>query len=382
MSKVSRKTIRNGQPAPADGVDRPIGKGVVSIKEIARLAGVSIGTVDRVVHQRGRVAPQTAERVRDVIAATGYRPNMFASQLSRGRIYRFGVLMPEPSQDSEFWRLPWRGIEKAATELRTHHVEVIPFFFDKYCREHSVFAEHFHRILADPPDGLLISPVFPEWMRPLLGRLPAECPYVFFDSNLPGTTPIAAIVQDSFQSGVLAARLTDLLIGGRGRVALLQVAPTDFHLLERARGFLDYFSTRPDVRCDLHDVEGDRLDESFRTAMRRALAGRAQVKCVFVTNALTFRAAEYLVEHPTVQRPGVIGYDLIPANIRQVEAGMIDFLIDPRPELQGYLGLYTLYRRVVLHEVVPPLVPMPIDIVTRENLAYAAAAGSSESRGH
>ena len=45
----------------------------VTIKDIARLAGVSVGTVDRVLHNRGRVSPKTLEKIMAVLKKNGYR---------------------------------------------------------------------------------------------------------------------------------------------------------------------------------------------------------------------------------------------------------------------------------------------------------------------
>jgi LacI family transcriptional regulator len=64
----------------------------VTIKEVAREAGVSTQTVSRVLNDRPDVAPETYERVRQVIAATGYHPNMLARSLIQGRTHILGVV--------------------------------------------------------------------------------------------------------------------------------------------------------------------------------------------------------------------------------------------------------------------------------------------------
>ena len=65
---------------------------MITIKEIASKAGVSPGTVDRVLHNRGRVSKESAERVRLVAREAGYVPNLFAKRLKEGRSLVFGVL--------------------------------------------------------------------------------------------------------------------------------------------------------------------------------------------------------------------------------------------------------------------------------------------------
>ncbi len=64
----------------------------VTIKEVARAAGVSTQTVSRVLNDRPDVAPETYERVQRVIADTGYHPNMLARSLIQGRTHVLGVV--------------------------------------------------------------------------------------------------------------------------------------------------------------------------------------------------------------------------------------------------------------------------------------------------
>ena len=64
----------------------------MTIKEVARAAGVSTQTVSRVLNNRPDVAFETLERVRRIIADTGYTPNMLARSLTQGRSHIIGVV--------------------------------------------------------------------------------------------------------------------------------------------------------------------------------------------------------------------------------------------------------------------------------------------------
>jgi len=68
-----------------------------TVKEIARLAGVSIGTVDRVLHDRGEVSAATKAKIHTIIAALGYEPNMLARQLARNKVYTFRAPTKTPA---------------------------------------------------------------------------------------------------------------------------------------------------------------------------------------------------------------------------------------------------------------------------------------------
>ena len=66
----------------------------ITITQIAKLAGVSRGTVDRVIHQRGRVAPEVEKRIRDIM--DDYHPNMLGRALAVSKtLLTIGMIMIE-----------------------------------------------------------------------------------------------------------------------------------------------------------------------------------------------------------------------------------------------------------------------------------------------
>ncbi len=77
---------------------------MITIKDIAKLSDVSIGTVDRVIHKRGFVSSDTKEKVEWAIKELKYTPNIYARQLKLSKKYKFGVLMPELHQDAYYWQ--------------------------------------------------------------------------------------------------------------------------------------------------------------------------------------------------------------------------------------------------------------------------------------
>ena len=176
-----------------------------SIKDIARKARVSIGTVDRVLHDRGRVSEKTRVRVQRIISQFGYKPNIYGRNLSLGKLFLFGVIMPKLTQDSGYWHIPANGIEQAHRQLGAANVRILYFHFDRY--SDSAFELAFRQAMNSNLDGCLIAPVLPDVARRLVSTIPAKLPYVFFDSTLPESNALASIGQDSFQSGVLAANL-------------------------------------------------------------------------------------------------------------------------------------------------------------------------------
>src|SRR6201985_1281654 len=66
----------------------------LTLRDIARQAGVSLATVDRVLHNRPGVRPDTIRRVKAAVERNGFQPHVAAAELARGRIRRFAFVMP------------------------------------------------------------------------------------------------------------------------------------------------------------------------------------------------------------------------------------------------------------------------------------------------
>ncbi len=341
---------------------------MVSIKDIAKRANVSIGTVDRVMHNRGRVSDETKARVLRVVEQLSYRPNIFARNLSLDRMFHFAVLMPRLAQDSGYWRIPANGIDRAAQELSIQRIRLQYYFYDRYSERS--FEGAFRKALAGKPAGLLIAPVLQAVAARMLSEVPKNIPYVFFDSTIPSVGNLSAIGQDSYQSGLLAANLMLTVMHGGGMVAVVRVKPTDFHIEERLRGFLSRIKEHPGITHKLYDVDSHQGEELFSSTASQILKENLELGGVFVSNAWTHPIARRIHADATRGSVCVVGYDLVPKNCRCVESGLISFLISQRPEMQGYEGIYCLYEHVVLREKVKSTITIPIDILTRDNLKY------------
>jgi len=341
---------------------------MITLKEIAEKADVSIGTVDRVLHNRGKVAPDKELRIRRILKELNYRPNVFARNLVLRKTFRFGVLMPGPEQDSGYWRIPVKGIERAQRELHSQKVKVEYFFYDKFLEKS--FLDEFDRLLGSNLDGLLIAPVLSRAAGQVVGRISGQLPYVFFDSNIPDAACLSTIGQDAFKSGILSGKLMHTLAQAGGCIAVIRLLPEDYHIDNRVNGFREYFRDRPGFRIKTYEANGGWGEEEFRALVGRMLGENEDLRGVFVTNVCVHKIAEQIAAFPQFAGVRLIGYDLIEKNVRYLKEGVIDYLISQRPDIQGYQGIYSLYNWVVLLAKVREKIMMPLDIVTAENIEY------------
>jgi len=342
---------------------------MATLKEIADQAKVSIGTVDRVIHRRGRVATETSRRIQKIIRDLDYKPNILARSLSSSKSYLFGVLLPLPEQDGFYWELPLTGIKKAQEELEIYKVKINYFYYDKYS-ETSLKKAFLSAIQHSPqPDGLLIAPVLSQAMEKLIHQIPEKLPYIFLDSYIPNSKCSAYIGEDSFQSGLLSAKLMNMLVKGSGTVAVMDVLPFDYHIQDRIQGFQSYFAQNGKIILTMCQVDA-RKPQSFVEAAKKVIQDHQNLVGIFIPTACSFYIAEAMMSHGSNHKVFIIGYDLVKQNVACLQKGMIDFLISQRSEMQGYTSIYKLYKKVVLKESIESQVLMPLDIITQENLKY------------
>lgn len=337
----------------------------MTVKEIAELAGVSIGTVDRVLHNRGRVSRGTRERIEEIIKDSGFSPNPIARRLKRNREYRFYALVPQLSQDSGYWGQARQGILEAADEITSMGVVSQILEFDRY--DATSFHRATKRVLESPCDGILLPPIMPDESRAFINTIEGKIPYVFFDAHLPDTHPLVTIGQDSFRGGHLAGRLASLFAQGqRGTFAIMTAHTEDYHIKRRREGFLDFASS-----AGYTVVLRENVDLEKELLVNKELEDLAiqypDLLGVFVTSASAHRLAQAAWEFRKKRPLVVIGYDLVLENHRLLLEGKIDAIISQRPEYQGRRGLLDLYRSIVLGRAVQSSVEIPLDVYIREN---------------
>jgi len=342
---------------------------MATLNEIARKADVSVGTVDRVLHNRGRVSKETRKKVLKIVKEIGYRPNILARSLSLKKTYTFGVLVPIPDQDGRYWELPISGMQRALDELKLYNLEASMFTYDKYSA--SSFHEACQNVdsAVNKLDGLVIAPVLSKASEQFISHLPENMPYVFIDSYIPDSRCIAYIGQDSFQSGILAAKLMQMMVH-KGKVVVMHILPIDYHIDDRVRGFQLCIQKNNNLSISMIDVDREIDTDIFANVSEKILHNRNDVSGIFVPSACAHQVAETLVRLNRSDDIVLIGYDLVEENRKYLKTNAIDFLISQRPALQGYQSIYSLYRHVILNEPVDEKVVVPMDILTQDNVDY------------
>jgi LacI family transcriptional regulator len=152
------------------------------IKDIANLASVSIGTVDRVLHERGEVADKTRKKVLKIAKELKYSPNLMAQALKSKKRFQLVSLLPEPTEDNTFWSKHPQGLTRAMNELDQFPVSLTQVTFDMLNEDD--FQQKADEVLDLRPDGVILAPIFKAESIVFCDRLVKEkIPFVFVISE-------------------------------------------------------------------------------------------------------------------------------------------------------------------------------------------------------
>lgn len=177
----------------------------IRIRDVAEMANVSRGTVDRVLHNRGHVDPDVEKRILTIIKKLDYKPSRAAQQLSlRKRDIKLGLITRTDANG--FWSNLLRGVNEAAAELDEYGITTELRFFDRFLPEEQL--EQVNELVDLGISALIIVPLNDERIRRRLMELQdAGISVILINSEISDFAPFCYVGSDYYESGRTAAGL-------------------------------------------------------------------------------------------------------------------------------------------------------------------------------
>lgn len=344
----------------------------VTIFDVARLAGVSKGTVDRVLHNRGEVSARTAEKVRAAIRELDYTTNVYASNLGFHGSRTFSFIIPK-SVEGEYWHKLSKGVAIASERLAPMGAVVEKEFFDQY--DTSSFTDACNKVLSREPSGVVMVPLFKKEASEFAAALKERSiPYACIDTKIDDDGYLVYYGMDKYNSGVLcAALLTERLEPSQvDRVLVVRIRRNvkgeSDSTVERRKGFKD-FMTKEFPDCVIDTVFINPSDQSqVNAVLAEYFAAHPDVKLVVMFNSRVYMLGDYLLKHSDPARR-VVAFDDLDGNFDLLRKGGVTVLICQRTEDQAVQSVTALATSVIMHSL--PSVRdnyVHMEILTRYNI--------------
>lgn len=338
----------------------------ITIKEIAQKAEVSIGTVDRVLHDRGRVAQKTKDRILEIAKKGNYSSNVYARNLKLNRTYEIAVVLPD---DNPYWDKHRAGIDRAIGEF-----SAMGFTQQEYVvsvQNEETRAAAIKEALASEPDGVVLSPnMLTKGGEAAQMLQDTKVPYVFVDATMEGTDYLTFVGQDTHQSGIMAGNILSNPYDTEFCLWIVTLSKADLQnkaINKRIKGLESYYARQRDIEITKINLETERW--SMAELKVRLLQEDKPVH-LFLPHSKSHLVIDEIHAIRKQANMRIVGYDLVEANVNALKNGWIDYLIDQQPIKQGYLAVEALYKHLILKSEVTKNQYLPLDIITKENLMY------------
>lgn len=342
------------------------------IKDIALKAGVSVGTVDRVLHDRPNVSKEAREKVEKVLKEINYQPNAYASALAYNKSYTFYSLTPLHTREV-YWDEVERGARKAVERLRDFHISMEQIHYRRFDPDH--FRQQSQLLLEQNPAGVVLVPSELSVTRELTDELHArDIPFILLDSYMPDLAPLSFYGQDAFKSGYFAAKMLMLVAGKETQIMLMKQTHNgrveSKQQANREVGFRHYMADHfPQIEIIDLELPVEREEKGYDAILRDFFNGHPGIHHCVTLCSKAYLVADWLLR-TNRRNTQIMGYDVVERNRRCLKEGAISFLIAQHAYLQGYSCVDTLFRAIVLKKKVPNINYMPIELLTIDNVDF------------
>ena len=316
----------------------------VTAQQIAELAGVSRGTVDRALHNRGRVTPEVAAKIHKIAAELGYKPNLIGQALVKSRReFKLGAIL----QSTETPTMQYRACRRAARRRGacrlgrgTDHARKPRAWIPKWCL--NTLKSWFHRACRD-------------WLsRRTTRRRSRQCidelyeqgiPVITLNSDAPGSRRLAFIGMGNYRAGQTAAGLLRLMLPEGGKVLPLAGHLNNTAHNNRLNGFMDTINSETGNEIELLAFQPcfDR-DDYAHEITQHALRANPDLTGIYVASNGQVGACAAVEEEGRKGKVKVVAFDLNPMNMELLQSDSLSFVLDQKAfEQQGYRPPFLLF---------------------------------------
>ncbi len=296
-----------------------------TVHDVAREAGVSLATVDRVLNDRPGVRAATVSKVKDAVRALGYSRDVAAANLARQRSYRFAFVLPEAT--SSFLRSvhaaiedvrPTSLIDRVSLEVRS------PPAFDPHAIARSIAA-----LQDGAVDGIAVMSAESPQVRDALKRASEHgVETVAVISDLPSTDRRYFVGIDNIAAGRTAGRLMGRFLNRiDGRVVAIAGSMMARDHLERRLGFDQVIGRDFSNLETLPSLEGHDDPDEVYTLVGNAFRNFNDIAGVYCFGGGVTGMLRALDDLGVGDKVVVIAHELTPAARDALAAGTLDAVI-------------------------------------------------------
>lgn len=338
---------------------------MATIKEIATLAGVSRGTVDRVLNHRGDVNPQTEEKILQIIRDLDYRPNKAGIVLAaQKKNLKLGVVLL--GVGNPFFDDVLSGVHEKEQELAGYNCSILVRQTEYSLKQQ---LDAIDSLLSEGIDGLAISPYNDRAVRDKINSLSEQgIPVVTLNTDIENSSRLAYVGSNFYRSGEAAGGLMHLMTRGEVRVGIVSGSRDILCHTERIAGFSHIIASYPNIRI-VDTVNNNDDDQVSCELTKKLLADHPEINAFYFTAGGVYGGCQAIEAFTRKNDMTVITNDMVPTTREYMQKGLIAATICQQPLQQGSQPLSLLFTYLTTGE--KPAAEnnyVDVEIRIRENL--------------
>ncbi|WP_170017506.1 LacI family DNA-binding transcriptional regulator [Starkeya sp. ORNL1] len=344
-------------------MSRPLSR--ITLQDVAREAGVSLATADRVLNGRTGVRGVTAEKVQAAVARLGYRPNLAAARLARGETYRFCFVLPVGS--NVFMRQLAEQVASTADWVAAQNAYIDTLRVDVFAPE--TLAAALEGLIGHYDGVAVVALDHPQVRAAIDDLVDAGIAVVTLVSDVPSSQRFHYVGIDNIAAGRTAATLLGRFAGGRtGAVGLILGTPALRDHAERQFGFMQVMAGEYPALHVLPPVQSLDEDDRAHAVTEAMLRAHPDLVGLYNVGAGNRGVATAITGTNRGSDLVFVGHDLTDDTRRFLLRGVMDAVINQDAGHQSRSAARVLLARCSGEPLMTEQERIRIDIFVRDNL--------------
>jgi len=338
----------------------------VTVKDIARISGFSIGSVDRAIHNRPGINSVTREKILGLCEEQGFRINRFAQSLSR-KSYRLVAVIPD--KGDEFYHVVEQGLLQAAEELSDLNVSLkITKTKTLGYKEENLLLKQY---LEEGYSGIAVCAGHMTRLNPMINKVvSAGIPVVTMATDAPDSKRTATVAVPPRKTGAVAGAYMGRFIHTPGTVCVLSGSNEVMDHRYKAEGFLNEIKRSWPHLTVGEVIETHEDPKRLAAAVETAWNRYPDLKGLYLVTYGGHFCGQKLEEMGIQDKVTFISTDIYRRLWPFLERGTVDMLVHQNPFRQGFQAVHLLFDSLTGKD--PDLVRQRVfpEFIIRENLEF------------
>lgn len=324
---------------------------MITSNDIAKAAGVSRGTVDRVLHNRGNVAADKEKKIRELAEQMGYKPDIAGRGLAaKKKQFKIGFCYP----DSLFHHALYDGAQKYVPNLEQYGMTVYFFSIRDDGFNYEETRTEIHRLVESSAsiDGWIITgPLTPHFLNELRAQNMSDKPVILCGNDVPAADLLAFVGCDYLQSGILACGLAAITTHGAGNIGMIslddgKIASSSVRIAGFEKEMQECY---PEMKIiGKYFLHASKDYHSFKATIKDWILSADQLDVLYIPNPGDYSICKFLFPLAEKKNFQIITNDLVSEEERTwIREKKILGVICQEPELQGQKALEIMFDYLV-----------------------------------